>query len=273
MNEVKTPKKPLIYYYGIVMLVLMLFNFPAMPWFVQRQILKVDYGTFMEMTEQKQIGQVEVQDNQILFTNQEGTRIYKTGLMVDPDLIYRLKDSGANFSGEIIEQMSPFASFLLSWVLPIAIFVCLGQFAPRKMMEKAGGPNSMMFGKSNAKVYVKSSEGIKFSDVAGEDEAKENLTEIVDCLHNPDKYREIGAFMPKGILLVGLPGTQCLICVSLCKMVMYSRFWQKSRLVISVLISIRITGLKWSEFGLRVARFQNRQAFLMQTRNVCDREC
>lgn len=207
MNEVKTPKKPLIYYYGIVMLVLMLFNFLAMPWFAQRQILEVDYGTFMDMTERREIGQVEVQDNQILFTNREGTQIYKTGLMVDPDLIYRLKGSGAIFSGKIIEQMSPFASFLLSWVLPIAVFIGLGQFVSRKMMEKAGGPNSMMFGKSNAKVYVKSSEGIKFSDVAGEDEAKENLTEIVDYLHNPDKYREIGASMPKGILLVGPPGT------------------------------------------------------------------
>ena len=206
MNEVKTPKKPLIYYYGIVMLALMLFNFLAIPWFAQRQILEVDYGTFMDMAERREIGRVEVQDNQILFANREGTQIYKTGLMVDPDLIYRLKNSGAIFSSEIIEQMSPFASFLLSWVLPIAIFVCLGQFASRKMMEKAGGPNSMMFGKSNVKVYVKSSEGIKFSDVAGEDEAKENLTEIVDYLHNPDKYREIGASMPKGILLVGPPG-------------------------------------------------------------------
>ncbi len=207
MNEVKTPKKPLIYYYGIVMLALMLFNFLAIPWFAQRQILEVDYGTFMDMAERREIGRGEVQDNQILFANREGTQIYKTGFMVDPDLIYRLKNSGAIFSSEIIEQMSPFASFLLSWVLPIAIFVCLGQFASRKMMEKAGGPNSMMFGKSNVKVYVKSSEGIKFSDVAGEDEAKENLTEIVDYLHNPDKYREIGASMPKGILLVGPPGT------------------------------------------------------------------
>ncbi len=207
MNEVKTPKKPLIYYYDIVMLALMLFNFLAIPWFAQRQILEVDYGTFMDMAERREIGRVEVQDNQILFANREGTQIYKTGLMVDPDLIYRLKNSGAIFSSEIIEQMSPFASFLLSWVLPIAIFVCLGQFASRKMMEKAGGPNSMMFGKSNVKVYVKSSEGIKFSDVAGEDEAKENLTEIVDYLHNPDKYREIGVSMPKGILLVGPPGT------------------------------------------------------------------
>lgn len=209
MNEVKTPKKPLIYYYGIVLLVLILFNFLAMPWLAQRRIREVDYGTFMEMTEKGEIGRVEVQENQILFTDKDDTQIYKTGLMNDPDLIYRLKDSGAAFSGEIIEQMSPFLSFLLSWVLPIAIFIGLGQLMSRKMMERAGGPNSMMFGmgKSNAKVYVKSSEGIKFSDVAGEDEAKENLTEIVDYLHNPDKYKEIGASMPKGILLVGPPGT------------------------------------------------------------------
>ena len=209
MNEVKNPRKPLIYYYGVVMLVLMLFNFLAMPWLAQRQIREVDYGTFMQMTENQEIGRVEVQENQILFTDKEDTQVYKTGLMNDPDLIYRLKDSGAVFSGEIIEQMSPFLSFLLSWVLPIAVFAGLGQLMSRKMMEKAGGPNSMMFGmgKSNAKVYVKSSEGIKFSDVAGEDEAKENLTEIVDYLHNPDKYKEIGASMPKGILLVGPPGT------------------------------------------------------------------
>lgn len=209
MNEVKTPKKPLIYYYGIVMLVLMLFNFLAMPWLAQRQIREVDYGTFMQMTEDREIGRVEVQENQILFTDKEEGQIYKTGLMNDPDLIYRLKDSGAVFSGEIIEQMSPFLSFLLSWVLPIAVFIGLGQLMSRKMMERAGGANSMMFGmgKSNAKVYVKSSEGIKFNDVAGEDEAKENLTEIVDYLHNPDKYKEIGASMPKGILLVGPPGT------------------------------------------------------------------
>lgn len=209
MNEVKSPRKPLIYYYGVVMLVLMLFNFLAMPWLAQRQIREVDYGTFMQMTENQEIGRVEVQENQILFTDKEDTQIYKTGLMNDPDLIYRLKDSGAVFAGEIVEQMSPFLSFLLSWVLPIAVFAGLGQLMSRKMMEKAGGPNSMMFGmgKSNAKVYVKSSEGIRFSDVAGEDEAKENSTEIVDYLHNPDKYKEIGASMPKGILLVGPPGT------------------------------------------------------------------
>ncbi|MCI8819193.1 MAG: ATP-dependent zinc metalloprotease FtsH [Oscillibacter sp.] len=209
MNEVKSPKKPLIYYCGIVLLILVLFNFLAMPWFAQRQILEVDYGAFMDMTARHEIGWVEIQDNRILFTDRTGTQIYKTGRMVDPGLVYRLKDSGAVFSSEIIEQMSPVLSFLLSWVLPIAVFVGLGQFLSKKMMEKAGGGNSLMFGmgKSNAKVYVKSSEGIKFSDVAGEDEAKENLAEIVDYLHSPEKYREIGAAMPKGILLSGPPGT------------------------------------------------------------------
>ena len=209
MNEVKSPRKPLIYYYSMVLLILVLFNFLAMPWFAQRQILEVDYGAFMDMTARHEIGWVEIQDNRILFTDRTGTQIYKTGRMVDPGLVYRLKDSGAVFSSEIIEQMSPVLSFLLSWVLPIAVFVGLGQFLSKKMMEKAGGGNSLMFGmgKSNAKVYVKSSEGIKFSDVAGEDEAKENLAEIVDYLHSPEKYREIGAAMPKGILLSGPPGT------------------------------------------------------------------
>ncbi len=210
MNEVKDPKKPLIYYYGIAMLVLMVFNFLAMPWLSQRQIREVDYGTFMEMTEQKDIGHVKLQENQILFTDKEETQVYKTGLMNDPDLIYRLKESGAVFTSEIIEEMSPFLSVLLSWILPIVLFVGLGQLMSKKLMDKmGGGPNSMMFGmgKSNAKVYVRSSEGIKFSDVAGEDEAKENLAEIVDYLHTPDKYKEIGASMPKGILLVGPPGT------------------------------------------------------------------
>ena len=209
MNEVKSPKKPLLYYYGIVLLVLMLFNFLAMPWLAQRQVREVDYGTFMTMTEEKQIGQVEVQESQILFTDKDSGQIYKTGVMDDPDLIYRLKDSGAVFASEIVEQMSPFLSFLLSWLLPILIFVGLGQLMSRWMMNKAGGPNSMMFGagRSSAKIYVKSAEGIKFSDVAGEDEAKESLTEIVEYLHNPGKYREIGASMPKGILLVGPPGT------------------------------------------------------------------
>ena len=209
MNEVKRPKKPLLYYYGIVMLVLVLFNLIAMPWIAQRQIREVDYGTFMTMTEEKNIGQVEIQSNQILFTDKEGTAVYKTGLIADLDLVNRLHEAGAQFSGEIVEEASPLLSFLLSWILPIAIFLIIGQIISKKMMNKAGGPNSMMFniGKSNAKVYVKSSDGIKFSDVAGVDEAEESLREIVDYLHNPDKYKEIGASMPKGILLVGPPGT------------------------------------------------------------------
>ncbi len=209
MNEVTPPKKPLLYYYSLALLGLMLFNFLAMPYLAQRRVQEVDYGTFMEMTEKQEIGQVEVQENQILFTSQDGAQIYKTGLMNDPELIYRLRESGAVFASEIVEEMSPFLSVLLSWVLPILLFVGLGQMMAKRMMNKAGGSNSMMFGmgRSNAKVYVKSSEGIKFSDVAGEDEAKENLTEIVDYLHNPEKYREIGASMPKGILLVGPPGT------------------------------------------------------------------
>ena len=209
MNEVKSPKKPMLYYYAMALLVLLLINFLAVPWLSQRQVKEVDYGTFMTMTENKEIGRVEVQDNQIIFTNKDDTQIYKTGPMDDPDLIYRLKDSGAEFSSEIVEQMSPFLSFLLTWLLPIVVFVALGQFMLKRMTNKAGGPNSMMFGLggSNAKVYVKSAEGIKFSDVAGEDEAKENLAEIVDYLHDPSKYQEIGASMPKGILLVGPPGT------------------------------------------------------------------
>ena len=209
MQEVRKPKKPLIFYYGVVLLILLLFNFLAMPWLAQRQVQQVDYGTFIEMAENQELGQVEVQqqDNQILFTNKDNTAIYKTGMMPDPDLTQRLKDSGARFSGEIIEQANPILSFLLSWVLPIVIFVAIGQYMSKKMMERAGGPNAMAFGKSNAKVYVKSSQGIKFSDVAGEDEAKESLSEIVEYLHNPNKYKEIGASMPKGILLVGPPGT------------------------------------------------------------------
>ena len=171
MNEVKRPRKPLIYYYTIVLLVLLLFNFLAMPWLTQRQVQQVDYGTFLEMAENKELGQVEVQqENQILFTNKENTAIYKTGMMPDPDLTQRLADSGAQFSGEIIEQMSPLLSFLLTWVLPLVIFIGIGQYMSKKLMQRAGGANSMAFGmgKSNAKVYVKSSEGIKFSDVAGE---------------------------------------------------------------------------------------------------------
>ena len=209
MKEVQKPKKPLIYYYGIVLLVLVLFNLLALPWFAQRQVRQVDYGTFLEMAENQELGQVEVQqqDNQILFTNKDNTIVYKTGMMPDPDLTQRLADSGAVFSGEIIQQTNPILSFLLSWVLPIVFFIAIGQFMSRKMMERAGGPNALSFGKSNAKVYVKSSQGIKFSDVAGEDEAKESLSEIVNYLHDPGKYREIGAAMPKGILLVGPPGT------------------------------------------------------------------
>lgn len=209
MQEVQKPKKPLIFYYGIVLVVLMLVNFFAMPWFLQRQVREVDYSTFMEMAENQELGQGEVQrqDQQIIFTNKDNTAIFKTGMMPDPDLTQRLADSGAKFSGEIIEQANPIISILVSWVLPVIIFVAIGQYMSRKLMQRAGGPNAMMFGKSNAKVYVKSSEGIKFSDVAGEDEAKESLSEIVDYLHNPGKYREIGALMPKGILLVGPPGT------------------------------------------------------------------
>ena len=210
MQEVKKPRKPLIYYYVIVLLVLLLFNFLAMPWIAQRQIREVDYGTFMDMAENREIGEVEVQqeDNQIIFTDKEGT-VYKTGMMPDADLTQRLYDSDAKFSGEIIQQADPLLSFLLTWVLPIVIFVAVGQLLYRRMVKNAGGPNAMSFGmgKSNAKIYVKSSGGIRFSDVAGEDEAKENLSEIVDYLHNPDKYKKIGASMPKGILLVGPPGT------------------------------------------------------------------
>ena len=209
MNEVKRPRKPLLYYYCIVMMILMLINLIVMPWAARRQIREVDYGTFMTMTEEKNIGRVEIQSNQILFTDKEETQVFKTGPISDPDLVNRLHASGAVFSSEIIEEMSPLLSIILSWVLPIAIFFIIGQFLSKKMMDKAGGPNSMMFnmGKSNAKIYVKSSDGIKFSDVEGVDEAEESLQEIVDYLHNPDKYKEIGASMPKGLLLVGPPGT------------------------------------------------------------------
>lgn len=210
MNEVKKPKKSIISYYLIVLLVVMLFNWLVMPWILERQIQEVDYGTFMTMTEEHDIGQVDIQSNQIVFTNKQNNQIYKTGLMDDPGRTERLHDSGAVFSSQIIEEASPLLSILLTWVLPMVIFIGVGQLMTKKLMERAnGGPNSMMFnmGKSNAKVYVKSSDGIKFSDVAGEDEAKENLAEIVDYLHNPDKYTDIGASMPKGILLVGPPGT------------------------------------------------------------------
>ena len=209
MNEVKTPKKPLIYYYVVVLLVLMLFNFLAMPWIAQRQIREVDYNTFNSMVQEGQVGQVEIQEqeNRILFTDKEGTAIYKTAMVPDYTLTDRLLEAGVSTSGQELQQTDPLLTFLLFWVLPILVFVAIGQYMSRRMMKNAGGPNAMMFGKSNAKVYVKSSEGIKFSDVAGEDEAKDNLKEIVEYLHDPKKYQEIGASMPKGILLVGPPGT------------------------------------------------------------------
>ena len=209
MNEIKKPKRSLIFYYAIVLGILLLFNLFAMPSILERKITEVDYGTFMSMTAEKNIGKVEVRDNKILFTDKEEKNIYETGVMDDPSLTERLHAAGATFSREIVEETSPIISFLLSWIVPIAIFMILGNFLSRQMTKKMGGTNSMMFnmGKSNAKVYVKSSDGIKFSDVAGEDEAKELLTETVDYLHNPKKYTEIGASMPKGILLVGPPGT------------------------------------------------------------------
>ena len=209
MNEVKTPKKPLIYYYAIVLLVLMLFNFLAMPWMAQRQIREVDYNTFNEMVQEGRVGQVQIQEqeNRILFTDKEGTTVYKTPMVPDYTLTDRLLAAGVSTTGEEIQQTDPFLNFLLTWVLPIVLFIAIGQYLSRRMMKNMGGPNAMMFGKSNAKVYVKSSEGIKFSDVAGEDEAKDNLKEIVEYLHDPKKYQEIGASMPKGILLVGPPGT------------------------------------------------------------------
>lgn len=211
MHEVKKPKKPLIYYYVIVLAILMLFNLLFMPWVAERQIKEVGYETFMQMTEEENIGRVEIdrEENEITFTDKEETAVYKTGMVDDPDLTQRLYESGARFSGQIIEQTSPWLLLLLYWILPILVFVGIGQYMSKKMMERAGGKDSMMFGmgKSNAKVYVKSSKGIRFSDVAGEDEAKENLAEIVDYLHDPGKYKDIGASMPKGILLVGPPGT------------------------------------------------------------------
>ena len=210
MKEVKTPKKPLAIYYAIVLLILLVLNFIIVPWASERQVKEVDYGTFMSMTEQKEIGRVDIEASEIVFTNKDNTQVYKTGVMNDPGLTQRLYDAGAEFSSEIVEQASPVLSFLISFVLPIVLFVALGNYMNKKLMEKAGGPNSMMFGgmgKSNAKVYVQSTHGIRFADVAGEDEAKENLQEIVNYLHDPSKYQDIGASMPKGILLVGPPGT------------------------------------------------------------------
>ena len=210
MNEVKKPKRPLIFYYSIVLLVILFINIFIMPELAQHQIKEVDYNTFWSMVENGDIGQVEIQDNRILFTSKDEKKVFKTGKVgTEDELRNTLIEKGISFSGEIIEETSPIMSFIVSWVLPIAICVALGQFMTRQIMKKAGGGNSMMFnmGKSNAKVYVKSSNGIKFSDVAGEDEAKENLTEIVNYLHDPKQYEEIGASMPKGILLVGPPGT------------------------------------------------------------------
>ena len=210
MNEVKTPKNPLIFYYVMVFLLLMMLNFMAIPWMAERQVREVDYGTFMSKIEDKKIDDVQIEDNQILFTDRDDANtVYKTGVMEDPTLTERLYKAGAKFSKEIDQQMSPAASFLLTGVLPLVIFIALGQYMSRKMMNQMGGKNSMAFGmgKSNAKVYVPSTEGIRFSDVAGEEEAKENLQEIVDYLHNPEKYTRVGASMPKGVLLVGPPGT------------------------------------------------------------------
>ena len=209
MKEVKPPKKPLIYYYGVALVVLLLINFLLVPLVARHAVQEVDYGTFMTMTENKEIGQVEVEDNQIIFTNKDGSKVYKTGPMNDPDLTQRLYDAGAEFTRDIVEETSPLLSFVLTWILPIIIFIAIGQLMTKKLTDRAGGPGSMMFGagKSNAKIYVQSTQGIHFSDVAGEDEAKENLQEIVNYLHDPSKYQEIGASMPKGILLVGPPGT------------------------------------------------------------------
>ncbi|MBT9690347.1 ATP-dependent zinc metalloprotease FtsH [Faecalibacterium prausnitzii] len=211
MKEVKTPRKPLAIYYAIVLLTLLLLNLVLLPWMEERQIKEVDYGTFMTMTEEKNIGRVDIESNQIIFTDKDETQVYKTGLMNDTGLTERLYDAGATFSSEIVEQSSPVLNFLIWFVLPIILFSAIGNQMNKKLMEKAGGgPGSMMFGgmgKSNAKVYVQSTAGIRFADVAGEDEAKENLQEVVNYLHDPSKYESIGAKMPKGILLVGPPGT------------------------------------------------------------------
>ena len=211
MKEVKTPRKPLAIYYALVLLMLLLLNLVLLPWMEERQIKEVDYGTFMTMTEEKNIGRVDIESNQIIFTDKDETQVYRTGLMNDTGLTERLYDAGATFSSEIVEQSSPVLNFLIWFVLPIILFSAIGNQMNKKLMEKAGGgPGSMMFGgmgKSNAKVYVQSTAGIRFADVAGEDEAKENLQEVVNYLHDPSKYESIGAKMPKGILLVGPPGT------------------------------------------------------------------
>ncbi len=207
MKEVKSPKKPLIYYYGIALLIIFLFNFVVSPLMMQKRVTEVDYGKFMKMIEDKEIGKVEVEDTQIIFTDKDEKAIYKTGLMNDPTLTERLYESGATFAKNIEEKMSPIVSLLLTYGLPILIFFGLGQYLSKKMMSQMGGRNAMSFGNSNARIYVPSTEGIHFDDVAGEEEAKESLKEIVDYLHNPKKYTDVGASMPKGILLVGPPGT------------------------------------------------------------------
>ncbi len=210
MDEVKEPKKPLIFYYGIVFLILLLINFLALPYLIEQQIQEVDYGTFISMTENKKIGKVEIDNNQIVFTNKDNSVVYKTGLVDDPNRTERLYNAGATFSKKIVKETSPATTILLSWILPLVIFIAIGQYMYKKLIERSGGGgNSMMFGmgKSNAKIYVHSTEGISFTDVAGQDEAKESLEEIVEYLHDPSKYQNIGASMPKGILLVGPPGT------------------------------------------------------------------
>jgi len=210
MNEIKRPRRPILIFYIVFLLLLFIFNGMLLPKMAEQQVKEVDYGTFMTMTENGQIGSVQIEDNKILFSSKDGSKLYKTGVVNDPDLVNRLHASGAEFNSRIVEEMSPMTNFLMSWVLPILIFFALGQYLSRKMMDKAGGgAGSMMFnmGKSNAKVYVKSSDGIKFSDVEGVDEAEENLQEIVEYLHDPKKYQDIGASMPKGVLLVGPPGT------------------------------------------------------------------
>ena len=209
MKEAKSPKKPLIFYYGVVLAVLLAFNMIVSPLLLERQVTEVDYGTFMRMIDDKDIGEVQMDDSEILFSNKAGDAVYKTVALQDSTLVQRLYEAGAKFSGTVEKTMSPLLSLLLTGVLPLLVFVALGQFLSRKLIEQAGGKNAMSFGmgKSNAKVYVQSSQGIHFSDVAGEDEAKESLAEIVDYLHNPQKYTEVGASMPKGVLLVGPPGT------------------------------------------------------------------
>lgn len=210
MNEVKKPKKTLLYYYVIVMIVILLFNLFLMPRIAALQIKEVDYGTFMSMIDNENIGKVDIQENKILFTDKEQDQVYKTAPLADPTLTTRLYAAGAVFSGEIVEETSPILSFLLTWILPTALFIAFGQFMSRKLMDRAGGGSGAMsfnMGKSNAKVYVKSSDGISFDDVEGVDEAEESLAEIVDYLHDPTQYTQIGATMPKGVLLVGPPGT------------------------------------------------------------------